>query len=208
MRHEQTTYDKIRSRIQLGDIIAFDGRSIYSWLVRTGTGARISHVGIACKTKVASYGHSIMEICESVKQGEDHETGQPITGVTRNRLSSRIANYNGEVYWFPLSPAARAALDYRAAISFLLSVMGRPYDMPQAIQSALDFCEDRLRILYACEDYSAFFCSELAAAALKAGSVIQTTINASETTPIDLLRQPIYDTTYYQLTGKPKPIKL
>ena len=109
MTHEQTTYDKIRSRIQLGDIIAFDGRSIYSWLVRTGTGARISHVGIACKTKVASYGHSIMEICESVKQGEDHETGQPITGVTRNRLSSRIANYNGEVYWFPLSPAARAA---------------------------------------------------------------------------------------------------
>lgn len=206
MKLIQEQYSRIREQIQTGDIIAFAGHRILSEIVKLGTGSNISHIGIVCITHLEHYGCKTIEIMESVKKAEDSETGQTITGVTRNRLSRRIKHYEGEVYWFPLSHKTRSKLDYTAAIRFLMSVQGLPYDIPQAIQSALDAFEGRLRIFYAMEDYSAFFCSELAAAALKAGGVLPD-INASEMSPIELLRQPVFFCHYYQIKGNPGPVE-
>jgi len=206
MQLKQANYQEIRDHMLPGDIIAFAGTAPISHLVQLATLTNISHVGIVCHATVSYHGELIIEIVESVKQGTHPETGQLITGVTRNRLSTKIRNYDGNAWWLPLSHATRAKLDYTAAIDFLLSVIGLPYDMPQALLSVFDLLDPIQRITYAAEDYSAFFCSELAAAALKAGKVLPD-INASEMTPIDLLRQPIYHSEYYQIKGKPESIQ-
>ena len=48
------------------------------------------------------------------------------------------------------------------------------------------------------EDFSRFFCSELAAAALEEAGMVPR-LNASEVTPIDLCQWAIYEPTYHQL---------
>lgn len=195
-------YIDIRSNMQTGDIIAFSGRARVSRLVQRATGSVVSHCGIVCHSAVSYYGHTTVELIESVKEAIHPETGQIITGVHRSRLSTRIRYYDGDIWWLPLSHATRQKLNYTAAISFLMSVIGRPYDVPQAILSAID-CLDNLpgKLTYACEDYSALFCSELAAGALKAGGAIPGSHNPSEMTPIDLCRLPIYFREYYQIKG-------
>ena len=86
---------------------------------------------------------------------------------------------------------------------FLLHQERKEYDMPQAIMSAIDFL-DGVNTGFVttrnAEDFTRFFCSELAAAALEASGAIRN-INASEVTPADLCRFSIYDNTYYQLKG-------
>ena len=206
MKLQPANYQEIREHMLPGDIIAFAGTTPISCLVQLATHSNISHIGIVCHATVSYHGELIIEIMESVKEGTHPETGQLITGVTRNRLSTKIRNYDGEIWWLPLSHATRTRLDYTAAIDFLLSVIGRPYDTPQAILSVFDLLDPLQRITYAAEDYSALFCSELAAAALKAGKVLPD-INPSEMTPVDLLRQPIYHSEYYQIKGDPESIQ-
>lgn len=191
-----------------GDIIAFSGKALVSKLVKRATRSNISHIAIICHAVIADYGRITVEIMESVKEGQCRKTGRAVSGVTRNRLSTKISTYDGAIWWLPLSTETRARLNHPAAINFLMSVQGRPYDLPQAIQSAINTL-DRLKIItYAAEDYSALFCSELAAAALKVGGVLSPTSNPSEMTPIDLIRLPIYHPNYYQLKGTQTPITL
>ena len=63
--------------------------------------------------------------------------------------------------------------------SFLLDQVGKPYDMPQAIGSAIDFILDNV------EDFSKLYCSELVAMAYEKIHLIPE-INASEQTPINV----------------------
>ena len=62
------------------------------------------------------------------------------------------------------------------------------------------------RITRSQEDFSSFFSSELITAGLEAGGAIES-INASETTPMDLCRFSIYQEKYYQLKGSKELIK-
>jgi hypothetical protein len=80
--------------------------------------------------------------------------------------------------------------------------------MPQAIKAALDIIEENPFFdlsTYNQEDFDAFFCSELATAALRAGGVIET-INPSEVTPINLCSFKLFAEDYYQLKGRRKEI--
>ena len=83
----------------------------------------------------------------------------------------------------------------------------KPYDMPQAIKSALDTLDMLPFGLhgpgYNSEDFSKFFCSELVAAGLEEAGAVGT-VNASEVTPIDLCRWQIYEGEYYLLKGDPE----
>jgi len=205
MKHphlDQAEYLDIRAQMQPGDIIAFNGRRRISSLIRLATFSNVTHIGIVFRTRLNGLDDDTIEIMESCKQAEDEQTGQLITGVIRSRLSHRLRYYYGDMWWLPLSFHSRLILDYPAAVQFLMSVHGRPYDMPQAIRSAIDSMDSfQSKITYACEDYSSFFCSELAAAALKAGGVLPQKTNPSEMTPIDLCRLPIYFKEYYQIKG-------
>lgn len=199
---QQEIYQNIRSQMQPGDIIAYSGRARISGLIKFATSSNISHIGIVSHALVSHLGHLTVEVMESVKEAVHPETGQLITGVHRLRMSTRLRHYEGNVYWLPLAKITRRRLDYTAAITFLMNVLGRPYDIPQAIKCALDALDGFPgRLTYAREDYSSLFCSELAAGALKAGGILDQTSNPSEMTPIDILRLPIFHNNYYQLKG-------
>ena len=84
----------------------------------------------------------------------------------------------------------------------------KEYDLPQAIISALNAMDDNPLIgkaTHGAEDFSKLFCSELAAAGLEAGGVINS-LNASEVTPIDSCKFNIHKPEHYQIKGGEKRI--
>ena len=122
-------------------------------------------------------------------------------------LDEHIAGYPGNIWWCPLSDDSRSRLDVAKYKAFLLEQVGVPVDLGQAIQSALDKV-DHVPVVgeltHSEEDFSELFCSEMAAAALEVGGVIEH-LNCSEVTPPDLFRFAIYQGTYYQIKG-PKTV--
>lgn len=128
------------------------------------------------------------------------------SGVQINRISDRLHAYKGEVWWLPLSSAIRERLEMGAFWNFLFAQEGKEYDTVQAIKSGIDINVLGKDWVYNDEDYAKFFCSELCAAALKAGGVIDT-INASEVTPKDLVQFKLYADQYTQISGESCKIK-
>lgn len=201
MRVEQKFYDEARNDMKPGDVIAFGGKGHFSEIIKFSTFSDVSHVGVILQTKVVedNTGRFFNQIIESTSLNG-------FNGVNISRFSDRLATYEGELWWLPLRDEVRNRMDTKKFYEFLFNQakLRKPYDMPQAIKSALD-AMDQLPFGahgpgYNKEDFSKFFCSELVAAGLEAGNAIDT-VNASEVTPIDLCRWNIYKDTYYQLKG-------
>ncbi|MCH1931309.1 hypothetical protein L9G16_14070 [Shewanella sp. A25] len=201
MAIEQMSYKEARSKMKPGDVIAFGGKGEFSEIIKLATFSDVSHVGVILQTQV-------------IEDADDRYFNQIIestslngfNGVNISRFSDRLENYDGELWWLPLSDAVRTKLNIKKFYDFLFNQAKarKGYDMPQAIKSALDAL-DTLPIVghgptYNKEDFSKFFCSELVAAGLESGGAIGT-VNASEVTPIDLCMWQIYSGTYYQLKG-------
>jgi hypothetical protein len=206
MPRKQAEYSEVRSKMQPGDIIAFSGKGNFSELIKWSTRSTVSHVGIVLQSKLL--------IGDSPQPGFFNQVIEStslngFSGVAISRLSDRVATYDGELWWLPLGKEARARLKFKEFYDFLLHQERKPYDLPQAVRSALDAL-DSIPLLNKAtlnvEDFSGFFCSELAAAGLEAGGVISS-INASEVTPIDLCMFDVYGKNYYQIKGKRKLIK-
>ena len=194
-------YKNIRSRMKPGDVIAFSGKKGFSEVIKWATRSEVSHVGVILQSKLLFNSESqpgfFNQIIESTSLNG-------LSGVTITRLSDRVNTYDGEMWWLPLSEASRKKLKLKKFFNFLIHQNHKPYDVPQAIKSGLDAL-DRIPIVgkatYNMEDFNQFFCSELAAAGLEKGKVINK-INASEVTPIDLCRFKIYCNKYFQFKGK------
>jgi hypothetical protein len=187
--------------MQPGDIIAFSGKGNFSEIIKWATRAPVSHVGIVLQSKLL-IGNTpqdgfFNQIIESTSL-------KGFSGVSISRLSDRVDTYDGEMWWLPLSRKSRSNLKTKEFYDFLLHQERKPYDMPQAVKSALDAL-DNIPLLgkatHNIEDFSSFFCSELAAAALEVGQVVSN-INSSEVTPIDLCMFSLYKEEYYQIEGK------
>ena len=183
-------YSSIRDNMQPGDVIAFSGKGYFSEIVKFATKSPISHVGIVLKSKLmlgnspqAGYFNQIIESTSL----------EGFSGVSITRISDRVNTYDGSIWWLPFSEESRRGLDLQKFYNFLLHQNGKQYDMPQAIKSALTLFENK-------EDFSKFFCSELAAAGLEFGGAIKN-INASEVTPADLCSFGLYSKDYYQIKG-------
>lgn len=212
MGHNLVDYNEVRGRMNPGDIVAFSGKGHFSEIIKWATRAPVSHIGIVFESKILidndAQSGKVVDIFEATTLHEDPVTGTKIAGVQKNRLSDKIKYYDGEMWWLPLSKKSRSTLDLKEFVNFLMHQDDKEYDMPQAVKSALD-AFDKVPLLgrttYNSEDFSAFFCSELATAALDAGGVINK-INASEVTPIDLCRFDLFGETYYQLKGGKKEI--
>lgn len=198
---QQKFYDEARDDMKPGDVIAFGGKGHFSEIIKFSTFSDVSHVGVILQTKVVedNTGRFFNQIIESTSLNG-------FNGVNISRFSDRLATYEGELWWLPLRDEVRNRMDTKKFYEFLFNQakLRKPYDMPQAIKSALD-AMDQLPFgthgpSYNSEDFSKFFCSELVAAGLEAGNAIDT-VNASEVTPIDLCRWNIYKDTYYQLKG-------
>lgn len=199
------TYEEARAKMQPGDVIAFSGKGNVSEVIKLFTKSEVSHVGVVYKTKQVNdldpdrYMNMLMESTSL----------DNFSGVIMTRMSDRIKDYDGNLWWLPLSQASRSKLDITKFFDFLVKQEGKAYDTKQAIKSSLDALDNApfLRgTTYNKEDFSKFFCSELVAAALEDAGVINN-INSSEVTPIDLCTFNIYDNNYYQLKGADTLIK-
>ncbi len=199
MAMQHITYTEARKEMKAGDVIAFGGKGHFSEIIKFSTRSAVSHVGIVLQTKIVEEesGRFFNQIVEST--GHD--------GVGVYRLSDRL-EYDGEIWWLPLRRNLwEQKFDRKTFYNFLFNeVKGRPYDMIQAVKSALDLL-DKLPLTDIkgptrnSEDFEKFFCSELVAAGLeKAG--MTGAINASEVTPVDLCRWDIYEDDYYMLKGE------
>jgi hypothetical protein len=200
----KNTYKEIRSKMKPGDILAFGGKGEFSNIIKWATRAPVSHVGIVLQTH-----DTVDDETDYLNLIIESTSLNGFSGVIMRRLSQAIEFYEGEVWWLPLSEETRSKLDVKAFFDFLRKQEGKPYDMPQAVKSALD-AMDKIPLLgtttYNREDISKFFCSELAAKGLEEGGAIKN-VNASEVTPIDLCMFNIYGPDYHQLKGEPNQIK-
>lgn len=199
------TYEEIRGLMQPGDVIAFSGNGDLSEVIKWATRSQVSHVGVVLQSKLL--------IGDTPQQGFFNQIIEStslngFSGVTISRLSDRVDAYDGQMWWLPLSDEARGQLDLTGFFDFLIHHDRRPYDAPQAILSALDTL-DGIPLLGRAttqnvEDFNKFFCSELVAAALEAGGVIDR-INAAEVTPVDLCRFNLYADEYVQFKVVEEP---
>ena len=197
----QMAYEEIRDRMQPGDVIAFSGKGNLSEVIRWATRSQVSHVGVVLQSKLlvgaTPQDGFFNQIIESTSLNG-------FSGVTITRLSDRVYAYDGDMWWLPLSEESRENLNLQRFFDFLIHQERKPYDVPQAIRSALDTL-DGIPFLgsattHNVEDFGQFFCSELVAAGLEAGGVIEN-INASEVTPVDLCRFNLYADEYVQFRG-------
>jgi hypothetical protein len=200
----KATYDEVRSQMRPGDVVAFGGKGDFSQIIKWATRAPVSHTGVLLQTQLAS-GSSGSDFYNQIIEST---TIDGFSGVSMSNLSTRMS-YDGEVWWLPLGETARAAFQEKAFSDFLLRQDHKPFDVPQAIKSALDALDHVPlvgQLTHNREDFDRFFCSELVAAGLEVAKVISH-INASEVTPIDLCTFAIYAPDYYQLKGPDKEIK-
>lgn len=195
-------YAKIRPNLYTGDIIAFGGRSWWSWIIKFFTRSVVSHIGIiACVHR--SNGLTRIQLVEStVLDG--------FAGVTVNRLSSRIEQYRGNIWWLPINrDRVSVGFDTCKFSGFIADQTGKKYDSAGAVRAGIDWLDwipGLRRLTRNRENFRRLYCSELAAGALQAASVLPEQINCSEITPDDLCRLKIYKPQYVQLRGKPQNI--
>lgn len=202
MSANQMSYDEARKLMKPGDVIAFGGKGHFSEIIKFATFSSVSHVGVILQTKITEddTDRFFNQIIESTSLNG-------FNGVNISRFSDRLETYEGELWWLPLSDQIRTALDKKKFYNFLFNQAKdkKPYDMPQAIKSAVDALDnlpfDIHGPTFNKEDFSKFFCSELVAAGLEISGAINS-VNASEVTPIDLCRWNIYQNNYYQLKGE------
>ncbi len=122
-------------------------------------------------------------------------------GVAISDLEERITNHKGNMWWLPLRPERRKNLQLDKFQKFLLAQNKKKYDPIQAINSGLSKLHNIPglgRLTRSRENLDRLFCSELAAAALKAGGALPD-INASGITPSQLCQLAIYQSEYHLL---------
>ena len=189
---EQQQYHLIREQMQPGDIIAFGGNSLFSRWTKLTTRSAVTHVAIVMQTKMRDensnrYFNQVMEATSF--RGK--------RGVMTNRLSERVASYDGDIWWLPLSSASRSIFEQNKKdfFNFMFEQDGKPYDVLQLFGS----------ISYNQEDFTSWFCSELIAEGLETAGIVSG-VNASEVTPVDICRFNIFKKRYVQLKGKGRVI--
>ena len=196
-------YDSVRPQIRHGDVIAFGGEGFYSGLIKLATNSPVSHVGVVYRAapdpRTGLWQNLLMESTSL----------SGFSGVTLTRLSSRLQDYRGEVWWLALSDEFRHRTDWQAFHVWLALNEGKPYDARAAATSALDRAEKLPligKLFRNPERYKRLFCSQLVCGAFKAAGALPKTLNPAEITPRDLAAMKIYSGAA-QLKGAAKDIK-
>lgn len=196
----QLPYELLQHNIQVGDIIAFGGNSLFSRWAKLTTSSEVTHLALV----IESAPHPdkadarLNQIIEATSYRDKN-------AVMVNPLCERIASYDGNVWWLPLNEKSREKFERNQVIclEFLKQQLNKPYDIWQLYGSTVD-ATDNMPILGSLsrneEDFSRWFCSELIAAALTTADLIGK-INASEVTPIDICQFALYQNSYTQIVG-------
>jgi hypothetical protein len=187
-----STYDQIRDKIRQGDLIGFGGTGFVSGGIELFTRSPLSHIGIVLDTQVSiggqpQQGHVIMLIESTSLNGK--------SGVQINRLSERVSNYPGKVWWLPLADAIRAKCDWQKFYDYALSLDGHPYAyIPVAMMVFEPIAHWPIigRLVQNPRDTSQLFCSALDAALIEKAGGLDFNINFDEVSPQDLAAMPLY----------------
>lgn len=205
MAIKQMLYQDARSEMKPGDVVAFSGKGDFSEIIKWATRSKVSHVGVILQSQLLIDGDTQKGMFNQIIESTSLNG---FSGVAISRLSDRLETYDGEIWWLPIRNDIHAKMDKQKFYDFLIHQERKPYDMPQAVKSAID-AFDKVplvgKLTHNTEDFARFFCSELVAAAFEAAGIINT-INASEVTPIDLCSFTLFRSEYYQLKGNRKEI--
>ncbi len=202
--YKQTSYGAIRDSLQPGDIVAFGGRGLFSKIIKIATGYPASHIGIVMETKLAIEGEAqpgrIVWLLESTTLYKNKDTGKDERGVFERRMSTRVDEYNGEIWVLPLAADIRAEIDWKRFFDLAVAEKGKGYDMAGAILSA--------GILPIPSFWNkSVFCSNLAVWLLKsAGLKRLAKVLPEAVNPRELVRMKLYQDDYFQIKGKSKEL--
>ena len=131
-------YSAVRNSMKPGDVIAFSGKKAFSQTIKLATISNVSHVGVVLQTKLEMNGESHGCLFNQVAEAT-------ASGVKFTNLSELEENYEGELWWLPLSRESRRELKRRhqAFFDFLIDSIGAPFDslgaLIRAWEDTLDF---------------------------------------------------------------------
>lgn len=202
MKCEFRSYEIARPFMKPGDVIAFGGKGHFSEIIKMATFSPVSHVGTILQTKIVpEYGDGDSRFFNQIIESTSLDG---FNGVNISRFSDRLNTYDGDIWWLPLKESVRSRMSEKKFYNYLFNLAKNrvPYDMPQAIKSALDLFDGLpFSMTSNKEDFSKMFCSELVASGLEESGAINS-VNCSEVTPIDLCRWNIYEDICYQIKGE------
>ncbi len=131
-------YEALKGQLETGDLLLWKSHSALGSVIRLFSGANVNHASLVFR--IAPY------------EGSEHRrfTSESLEhGVVLNLLSKRLAEFDGEVWWYRLNAdmaAQRVAIGERA-----LQYLGTPYDYEALFQQAVERVQ---------ADPSRLFCSE------------------------------------------------
>ena len=133
MSVRKDTYANIKGDIKPGDVIAFSGEDLISEVIKLVTGSKeVSHVGVVLPTNLLINGKPQDDCLHLVAEAN-------ASGVRIVSLCSLQSEYNGKLWWLPLSCESRQRLqpNLKCFYDFLLKSDGSPYDYGSAIMEGL-----------------------------------------------------------------------
>lgn len=201
MGWRRATYQEVRGNMAPGDVIAFGGNRFLSDVFKWITRSCVSHSGVIMQTKLFFDGAPREGFFNQIIESTEYNG---FIGVQANRLSSVIADYDGSVWWLPLSVEVRKKLDLKKFYDFLIHQVGKPFDIADSAELMFDTLINKSPDIK--EDFRKFFCSELVVAGLEAGGALPA-VDCSDITPADLCKLKLYTGDYYQLKGDDQEIK-
>ena len=169
----QHTYSAIRAQIQTGDVLLYQGTSVFSSLVRWWTDSPYSHAGLA-----AWWGDRLF-IVQSI-----------LNGIQLTPLSRAVDKYDGQVEWWSVRPEHASALDRAELLDRALLDLGKPYSVAGLFRLMVRSIRRKLRGgVDPKESPTAMFCSEYVSLCHRRGGIdLAPDVEDACTTPADIAR--------------------
>ena len=187
----------VRDQMRPGDVIAFSGQAIISYLIDAFSGSNLSHIAIV--RNIASDSSDVVITESTIHNGK--------SGPQSRTLGGLLEEYGEDcqAWWLPLSDEVRRDFNLFEFYKFIGSAEGSVrYDIP----GLFGFLARSVPILgpRICQGESAkrMFCSGYAVDCLEHAGALRC-INYSKTSPQDLAEMHIYR-EYVQILGEPRKI--
>ena len=132
MAWKRKSYCKIKDCMKPGDVIAFSKDRPVSKFIELITDSEVAHVGVVLHATLLIGGEPQGKPLNLVAEATS-------SGVRISRLCGLQENYDGEIWWLPLSCESRETLkpNLNSFCQFLLDADGNPYDFENAIIEGL-----------------------------------------------------------------------
>lgn len=192
--YKKVNYEDIRTDIQTGDLLIFDGDGLVSNVIKWSTKSSSSHIGVAYRDIATD----IVYIFESTTLIRGVKGS--VKGVNMIPLSTRLKAYNRPITWRKLN-CPRTPEFHDTFKEFRAKHRNKLYEQ-NILELALSAVDPKminvLDKLHNKDDDSTLFCSELVALLYKAWGFLPKDLQANEITPADCDDYGIINTYYTQ----------